>query len=248
TKLEADAIDRGAAGKDNIFGSGRMNLVPQAPGTAAVFRVTQGGDVYADRAYFCGLSSGCFNTGSGADIAEAIRVSEPVAPGDLVELDPDHPGRYRKARGPYSTLVAGVISTTPGITMGGAAERPSPALRLSLQLGANGSRSVKLPLRMSLSSLGERYPSPNITLQWTIGEVLAQLETDRPLLALIGVVPVKATTENGPIRPGDLLVSSSTPGYVMRCGDPAECEGAIVGKALEPLESDMGVIEMLVMR
>ena len=248
TKLEADAIDMGAAGKDNIYGSGRLNLVPQAPGTAAVFRVTKGGDVYADRAYFCGLSSGCFNTGSGADIAEVIRVSEPVAPGDLVELDPDRPGRYRKARGPYSTLVAGVISTAPGITMGGAEERPSPVLRLSLSLSSLSPQPVELPLGMSLGSLGERYSSPNITLQWTIEGVLAQLETDRPLLALIGVVPVKATAENGPIRPGDLLVSSSTLGYVMRCGDPDRCEGAIVGKALEPLAEGEGLIEMLVMR
>jgi len=253
-KLESDAIDMGASGKDNIYGSGRLNLVPQAPGTEAVFRVTKEGDVYSDRAYFCGLSGTtnppgppCFNTGSGADIAEAIRVSEPVTPGDLVELDPDHPGRYRKARGPYSTLVAGVISTTPGITMGGAEKaRPLPTLRLSLGLHEF---IAPEPSPITVSSLADNAPLlQGITLQWTIREVLAQLETDRPLLALIGVVPVKATAENGPIRPGDLLVSSSKPGYVMRCGDPERCEGAIVGKALEPLKSDMGVIQMLVMR
>jgi hypothetical protein len=71
---------------------------------------------------------------------------------------------------------------------------------------------------------------------------------DQPLLALMGVVPVKATTENGPIKPGDLLVSSSIPGHVMRCDDPKECEGAIIGKALEPLDEGIGVIKMLVMR
>ncbi len=70
--------------------------------------MTRAGTVSSDRAYFCGLASGCFNTGSGADLAERIDVSEPVEPGDVVEIDPEHPGRYRKARGPRSPLVAGV--------------------------------------------------------------------------------------------------------------------------------------------
>lgn len=69
----------------------------------------------------------------------------------------------------------------------------------------------------------------------------------RPLMALMGRVPVKATTENGSITPGDLLVSSSTPGHVMRCADPPRCQGALIGKALEPLETDRGIIEMLLM-
>ena len=58
----------------------------------------------------------------------------------------------------------------------------------------------------------------------------------------------EATTQNGPITPGDLLVSSSTPGHVMRCRDPQRCQGALIGKALEPLRTDTGVIEMLLMR
>jgi len=35
-------------------------------------------------------------------------------------------------------------------------------------------------------------------------------------LALTGRVPVKITEENGPIEPGDLLTTSSTPGYAMK--------------------------------
>ena len=64
----------------------------------------------------------------------------------------------------------------------------------------------------------------------------------------MGRVPVKATTENGPIRVGDLLVSSSTPGAVMRCDEPEGCSGTLVGKALEALEHGDGMIEMLLMR
>ena len=241
-KLEADAIDIGAAGKDNIYGSGRLNLIPQAPGTEAVFRVTKEGDVYADRAYFCGLSAGCFNTGSGADIAEVVLASELVAPGDVLEIDPSHPGRYRKARGPYSPRVAGVVSTQPGIVMGGAtpaAEPFTPALSL---LGEGPDLRISLLTGLNLKG------SLPMRLEWTVQRLLIQLHTKRPLLALMGVVPVNASAENGPIRPGDLLTTASTPGYVMRCGDPKRCEGAIIGKALEVLEGGSGIIKMLIVK
>jgi hypothetical protein len=61
-------------------------------------------------------------------------------------------------------------------------------------------------------------------------------------------VPVKVTDEGGPIQPGDLLVTSSTPGHAMRW-DPESGEPCnFVGKALEPLESGTGVIQVLLMR
>jgi len=70
----------------------------------------------------------------------------------------------------------------------------------------------------------------------------------KTLLALAGIVPVKVTDEGGPIRAGDLLVASSTPSYAMRW-DPESGEiCGLVGKALEPLESDTGVILVLLMR
>jgi hypothetical protein len=81
------------------------------------------------------------------------------------------------------------------------------------------------------------------------GEGRGEVEPgERPLLALLGRVPVKATTENGPVRPGDLLTSASKPGYAMRCENIHRCEGAIIGKALEALDEGEGVILMLVMR
>jgi len=65
------------------------------------------------------------------------------------------------------------------------------------------------------------------------------------LLALTGIVPVKVTDEGGPIQPGDLLVSSSTPGYAMRWAGGGACPCAIVGKALEPMTDESGVISVL---
>lgn len=68
---------------------------------------------------------------------------------------------------------------------------------------------------------------------------------DQIPLAVMGVVPVKATTENGSIQPGDLLTTSSRAGHAMRCGANPRV-GTIIGKALEPLADGAGVIKMLV--
>jgi hypothetical protein len=71
------------------------------------------------------------------------------------------------------------------------------------------------------------------------------LEPERIPLAVVGVVPVKASAENGPIRPGDLLATSSTPGHAMKAG-PNPPVGTIIGKALGTLAEGKGVIQMLV--
>jgi hypothetical protein len=70
--------------------------------------------------------------------------------------------------------------------------------------------------------------------------------TDKIPLAVLGVVPVKASTENGAIQPGDLLVASATPGHAMK-GDPNPPVGTVIGKALERLDQGTGIIQMLVM-
>jgi hypothetical protein len=65
-------------------------------------------------------------------------------------------------------------------------------------------------------------------------------------MAMMGIVPTKVSTENGPIEPGDLLVSSSTPGFAMKGTDDRRLTGAVIGKALAPLSSGSGVLEVLV--
>lgn len=69
--------------------------------------------------------------------------------------------------------------------------------------------------------------------------------TGKVPLAMIGVVPLKASAENGAIHPGDLLVTASTPGHAMRAGDNPP-QGAVLGKALGELEEGIGVIQILV--
>jgi hypothetical protein len=63
-------------------------------------------------------------------------------------------------------------------------------------------------------------------------------------LAVVGVVPVKVSAENGAIRPGDLLAASSTPGHAMKVG-PNAPQGTVIGKALEKWDAGTGVIKML---
>jgi hypothetical protein len=63
-------------------------------------------------------------------------------------------------------------------------------------------------------------------------------------VAITGIVPCKVSTENGAIKRGDLLTTSSTPGYAMKATDPKI--GTVLGKALEPLETGKGKIEALI--
>jgi hypothetical protein len=65
-------------------------------------------------------------------------------------------------------------------------------------------------------------------------------------LAVIGIVPCKVTDENGAIARGDLLVTSSRPGYAMKGTDRSRFVGAVVGKALQPLAAGTGMIEVLI--
>jgi len=71
-------------------------------------------------------------------------------------------------------------------------------------------------------------------------------------LAVVGVVPVKVSAENGPIRPGDLLTASSIPGHAMKAspltvnGVTFYPSGVIIGKALQGLDDGTGVIQALV--
>ncbi|MGV8039985.1 MAG: beta strand repeat-containing protein [Thermoanaerobaculaceae bacterium] len=70
--------------------------------------------------------------------------------------------------------------------------------------------------------------------------------TGKVPLAVVGVVPVKASAENGAIRPGDLLVASSTAGHAMRAGSRSPV-GAVLGKALTGLSEGTGTVTLLVM-
>ena len=134
----------------------------------------------------------------GGDYAEAMNTAsekETYEPGDLLVLAADGNGAVSKSQEAYSTLVAGVYATKPGV-------------------------------------IGRRA-----SLLKDAGEVP---------MAMVGVVPAKVTAENGPIKLGDLLVTSTIPGYAMKGTDRSRMLGAVVGKAMSSLDSGTGVIEVLV--
>jgi len=76
------------------------------------------------------------------------------------------------------------------------------------------------------------------------GQGMDEDTTSKAPLAIVGIVPVKASAENGSICPGDLLTTSSTPGHAMKATEMRV--GTLIGKALESLESGTGTIKMLV--
>lgn len=88
------------------------------------------------------------------------------------------------------------------------------------------------------------------------GVVLTERGLDESLsdmvpMGVIGVIPTKVCNENGPIKRGDLLVTSSKPGHAMKAvsekGDGVFPSGAVIGKALENFEAgETGLIKVLV--
>lgn len=146
---------------------------------------------------------GYFNDGTqtgGADVAEFFAVEGERAgyePGDLLVISTESDRTVTLSSEPYSTLVAGVHATKPGVL------------------------------------LTERHVDAD--------------HADMVPMGVVGVVPTKVSAENGPIRRGDLLVSSSTPGHAMKGTDRSRMLGAIVGKALEGFDGPgTGTIRVMV--
>lgn len=196
------SFSTGRAGRFANFNTSNTNSVLQveqrSAGSIAVFKAGSPSNVNVARIDATG--KGFFNGGTqtgGADLAEVVPTcGDDLRPGQVVEIDPEHPDCFRAARSANSALVAGVVSTRPGVTLN----------------------------------------APHGAAQ----------DADGPALALAGRVPVEVTTAGGgPIRIGDLLVASGTPGRAMRApADPAP--GTVIGKALEAVAAGSDAIKMLV--
>jgi len=73
----------------------------------------------------------------------------------------------------------------------------------------------------------------------------AKAGDDRVPIGVTGRVYCKADAGHGSIALGDLLTTSATLGHAMRVDDHATAAGAIVGKALAPLDGGCGLIPVL---
>jgi hypothetical protein len=121
------ASDLGVAGlfenNSDCGGCTNVNLLVGRQFGANVFRVDVAGNVYAN----------AYKTG-GADFAESVAVrgrSELYSAGDLMAIDASGKRQLKLTGEPYSTLVAGVYSTKPGIvasprTMGAVTQQEVP--------------------------------------------------------------------------------------------------------------------------
>ena len=89
-----------------------------------------------------------------------------------------------------------------------------------------------------VSGAGDCRPGIVLGKRWTSADAVA--------IALIGKVYCKVDAREAPIEIGDLLTTSATPGHAMKASDGARMAGAVIGKALRPLESGTGLIPILV--
>ena len=65
-------------------------------------------------------------------------------------------------------------------------------------------------------------------------------------IAMMGKVYCKVDASYAAVEVGDLLTTSSTPGYAMKASDPLKSFGTVIGKALCPLTKGQGLIPVLV--
>jgi hypothetical protein len=68
----------------------------------------------------------------------------------------------------------------------------------------------------------------------------------RVAVALAGKVCCKVDARYEPVAVGDLLTTSPTPGHAMKASEAAHAFGSVVGKALQALDSDQGLIPIVV--
>lgn len=114
-----------------------------------------------------------------------------------------------------------------------------------LVISRNGTRQVeKCSEPYSRLVAGVYATKPGVLL--TPDHIDADLSSKVPL-GVIGVIPTKVSSENGPIAAGDLLVTSSTPGHAMKADLSKLQIGEAIGKALDNFNGPgAGVIEVLV--
>lgn len=246
-------ISQGGVGGDFETYSGNniiegYEIISNSPYNANLrFKVTRAGNVNADGTI----------AGGGADFAELLPADPGLAPGDVLVIGAH--GRLIRSSIPNAANVAGVYSTKPGFVGGWHMENgeATAVMRKSMDNrhltadGAGDTVSADVPLAQAQAS---DRSSDGVTAKTALPDpfTLAYTQQGKVPLAVIGVVPVKITAENGPIQPGDLLTTSSLPGHAMKAnpvnlaGIELYRPGTIIGKALEPWTNGAGVIQVLI--
>lgn len=140
-----------------------------------------------------------------------------------------------------STLCGGDYAETVDVTGDRKNYEPGDVLVIGAE---SGSDVVKSAEPYSTLVVGVYSTKPGVVGRRQSTD--AKVSTTEVPMAMVGIAPTKVSAENGPIRRGDLLVTSSTRGYAMKGTDRSRMFGAVIGKALGSLDSGKGVIEVVV--
>lgn len=194
---------QGRAGRMVNFNTANTNpvltLEQRSNGSILVLR---SGNPTVNVARINSAGRGFFNGGtqnSGADVAESFAVNGHInqyEAGDVLVISTTADRTVERSQEAYSTLVAGVYATKPGV--------------LLTESGIDDDLSNQVPM------------------------------------GVVGVIPTKVCDEGGVIHRGDILVTSSRPGYAMKADINKLKPGQALGKALEELTGKEGKIRVLV--
>jgi hypothetical protein len=138
-----------------------------------VFRVDGTGRVFAD---------GGFQP-NGADFAESMAVAgdrSEYEAGDLLAIDPTANRRVALAHEPYSTLVAGIYSTRPGM-LGSVRKADDPAPTGDIPLAVVGIVPCKVTTENGLIQVGDLLVTSS-----TVGHAMKGTDRSRMLGAVVG--------------------------------------------------------------
>lgn len=179
------------------------------------------------------------------DLAETFFMMDLVEAGDLVSVDPSRPDAIRRTMIESDPAVVGVVSTRPGVVLGGA---PFDSAALGEAWGPDvlaQFESERSAIEMELLEV-----EPSLVQDEDRAARLEDLALRRfhaqhfAPIALAGRVPVKVDASFGAIEAGDLLAPSPVPGVAMKATKP----GPVVGTALEALREGSGKVLVLVSR
>jgi hypothetical protein len=159
----------------------------------------------------------------------------------------------RKARTAYDTGVVGVVDQAMIV--------PSPALRAAYQAQELARKEALARRAQAEAAAAAQGVAPDLTglvvPPATISDREGNVDVDPTateiapngyanVVTLGAYKGVKVDASFGAIQAGDLLTSSPHAGYAMRVSDRAQSGGAVIGKALRPLDSGTGLIPVMV--
>lgn len=174
--------------------AGYFSITSTLNGSPALYTRTSGPGwaLWADGpTYINGLARVDVLEITGADLAERFPTTDDhaeIKPGMVMEIDPDHAGKLRIARGEYNRRVAGVVS--------GAGSIPTGTI-LGNMPGSEGAPAVALSGRVHVFCIGEIEPGDLLTTSDKPGYAMRADDAARSRGAIIGKAMSRVDSSTG---------------------------------------------------